>query len=134
MIITFFRYVSTAYPVLKESILGRQTLLGAFKTNKIKVLTFFYCLLSPFFLYYLTNKAVRMAAENVALTRRLAEVENNKPIIKEPIVAPNQPVDNTANSPAKTKAKPSTAQVKALPSTQASDAYNHILTKDYEND
>lgn len=68
------QFIKIVYPVLKESLLGKQSLLEAIKTSKIKVLVLGYCLLSPVVIGYAFNKTVSLATTNIALSKKISEL------------------------------------------------------------
>lgn len=67
------QFIKIVYPVLKESLLGKQSLIDALKTSKIKVLVLVYCLASPMAITYLFNKTVSLATTNIALNKQVNE-------------------------------------------------------------
>jgi hypothetical protein len=66
------KFLGFLYPVLKESLLGKQSLIDAVKTSKIKVLVLAYCTASPFIISYLSNKTVSLASANIALSKKVS--------------------------------------------------------------
>lgn len=70
------RFVSMVYPVLKESLLGKQSLFDAVKNSKIQVITLAYCMTSPFVLYYLINKTISLATANIELVKTNSELND----------------------------------------------------------
>lgn len=100
MFVILLRFLRILYPVLKESLLGKQSLLAAIRTSKIKTLVFLYCLVSPFFISYMGDKVVSLATTNIALTKKL----NERPI--ELASAAAIPLVKTASPPQPSKAEP----------------------------
>jgi hypothetical protein len=135
-----FKFIKSIYPVLKEAILGKQTIVDAFRTSKIKVMMLMYCLLSPFVMTYLSNKVVALAKTNIEL-RKLVVIAaaGNKPIAGAPpslesaplIKPPAAPVaaDTPARIPVKNRRMPTVVP----PSKESSmDEYEELLRKSHE--
>lgn len=67
MFLFVIRLIRSAYPVLKESILGKQSIAQAWKRNKIKLATLLYCLVSPMLIFTLGDKTISLAKTIVTL-------------------------------------------------------------------
>lgn len=67
MFLVVIRLIRSAYPVLKESILGKQSIAQAWKRNKIKLATLLYCMVSPVLIFTLGDKTISLAKTTVSL-------------------------------------------------------------------
>lgn len=139
------QFVKIVYPVLKESLLGKQSLIEALKTSKIKVLVLVYCLASPLAITYLFNKTVSLATTNITLTKQVAELHSPSTTSFPATDKKPAPITSTAQAVTKpevikisaaqpVKQAPKRHKQTPVPDEPHSNNLNEILNRNHEYD